>query len=383
MFILRRSSDILSKFLPRKTELVLFCRPTKLQIEVQHRLLSSSTIESFIQEPNAARQLQAIMLLRKVCNSVGLLLKDAESSESLQVQSSLANVQELINGTPQQSHSGKLSLLSKLLYEIRSTTSEKVVIVSQFTQTLQVIQDCLSTQSMTHVRLDGSTPANKRQEIVDKFNRSPQSTCFAFLLSAKSGGCGLNLIGGSRLILYDSDWNPSVDLQAMARIHRDGQKNPVFIYRLLTTGMIDEKIYQRQLTKQGLSDSLMDSKAAGSAFSTAELRDLFSFQADTDCSTHDLLCCPCEHDGSNMPLSQSEPDADAGEEAIWKRASQVSHEPIVAKKCMQALHEYDHISPKTTSLKEALQDDVLHSTLAKDDTVISYIFVKTSAMAES
>ena len=89
----------------------------------------------------------------------------------------------------------------------------------------------------------------------------------AFLLSSKSGGCGLNLVGASRLVLFDVDWNPSVDLQAMARIHRDGQLRPVHIYRFLTylhtytylisAGMMDEKIFQRQVTKQGLADSFM------------------------------------------------------------------------------------------------------------------------------
>ncbi len=85
-----------------------------------------------------------------------------------------------------------------------------------------------------------------------------------FLLSTKAGGVGLNLIGASRLILVDSDWNPSHDLQAMARIHRDGQKRPVFIYRLLTCGTIDEKIFQRAVTKMGLSESLIgDSSGVG------------------------------------------------------------------------------------------------------------------------
>lgn len=101
-----------------------------------------------------------------------------------------------------------------------------------------------------------------------------------FLLSTKAGGVGLNLIGASRLILVDSDWNPSHDLQAMARIHRDGQKRPVFIYRLLTSGTIDEKIFQRAITKMGLSESLIggagignsSNGAKGDSFSQSEVR---------------------------------------------------------------------------------------------------------------
>lgn len=101
-----------------------------------------------------------------------------------------------------------------------------------------------------------------------------------FLLSTKAGGVGLNLIGASRLLLVDSDWNPSHDLQAMARIHRDGQKRPVFIYRLLTSGTIDEKIFQRAITKMGLSESLIGQGAGGDgsksskgdSFSPSEVR---------------------------------------------------------------------------------------------------------------
>lgn len=133
-------------------------------------------------------------------------------------------------------------------------------------------------------------------------------------------------------------FSPSVDLQAMARVHRDGQKRPVFIYRFLTTGMIDEKIYQRQVTKQGLSDSLMDSKAAGSSFSLEELRDLFRCHEDTDCLTHDMLLCTCKDDGQNQIDCNGQGDdddsaksSDFDDEDIqvsWMKASQVQQQDI-------------------------------------------------------
>lgn len=121
----------------------------------------------------------------------------------------------------------------------------------------------------------------------------------------------------------------------MARIHRDGQKKPVFIYRLLTTGMIDEKIFQRQVTKQGLSDSLIDAKSSGSSFSLEELKDLFKHDQKTSCMTHDLLNCLCAHDGQNQ-LMNCESDDEAGErevaqEPTWKRASQISPEDVLRK----------------------------------------------------
>ncbi|CEQ42321.1 SPOSA6832_04115 [Sporobolomyces salmonicolor] len=97
--------------------------------------------------------------------------------------------------------------------------------------------------------------------MVDGYNKGSPKNHFIFLLSSKSGGTGLNIIGASRLVLIDSDWNPSTDLQAMARIHRDGQTRECVLYRFLTAGTIDEKIFQRQVTKLALSGSVMASKA--------------------------------------------------------------------------------------------------------------------------
>lgn len=92
-----------------------------------------------------------------------------------------------------------------------------------------------------------------------------------FLLSTKAGGVGLNLVGASRLVLFDLDWNPAHDIQAMARIWRDGQKKTVHIYRLLTTGSIEEKIFQRQVMKQGLCTVVKDS-SSNTKFSIEDLK---------------------------------------------------------------------------------------------------------------
>jgi DNA repair and recombination RAD54-like protein len=108
---------------------------------------------------------------------------------------------------------------------------------------------------------------NKRQKLVDRFN-DPEGQEFVFLLSSKAGGCGLNLIGANRLILFDpgidaknvnTDWNPAADQQALARVWRDGQKKDCFVYRFIATGTIEEKIFQRQSHKQSLSSCVVDS----------------------------------------------------------------------------------------------------------------------------
>ncbi len=112
----------------------------------------------------------------------------------------------------------------------------------------------------------------------------------AFLLSSKAGGCGLNLIGGNRLVLFDPDWNPAVDKQAAARCWRDGQKKRCFTYRFLATGTVEEKIFQRQLSKEGLQ-SVVDDKDQVNALSTKDLKNLFKFRQGTPSDTHDKLKC--------------------------------------------------------------------------------------------
>ncbi|CAI8505740.1 unnamed protein product [Hanseniaspora opuntiae] len=158
--------------------------------------------------------------------------------------------------------SGKLRVLDALLQEM-STTNDKIVIISNYTQTLDIIQDLLKYKHrLSFVRLDGSISGKERPGLVKDFNTSPHVKCF--LLSAKSGGMGLNLIGGNRLILFDNDWNPAIDQQAMGRVHRDGQKKECFIYRLVTAGMIDEKILQRQVTKINLSKKILNDQTDNS-----------------------------------------------------------------------------------------------------------------------
>ena len=152
-----------------------------------------------------------------------------------------------------------------------------------------------------------------KERLVARFN-SPYTNAddvFVLLLSSKAGGTGLNLIGASRILLFDMDWNPAHDLQAMARVWRDGQKRKVHVYRLATAGSIEEKIFQRQVTKQGLgggvlTDSIGDGSVQKNHFTSEELKDLFSFDSDAICNTHELLNCDCQGDGSNIEATAGE-----------------------------------------------------------------------------
>ncbi|XP_072107979.1 DNA repair and recombination protein RAD54B isoform X1 [Mobula birostris] len=314
LFILRRTQDIINNYLPPKTEWIIFCRPTALQLELYHKLLSSHTVKSFLQGTlDSSLHLICIGLLKKLCNHPTLLYNTVKGNENCSINPDFDPPLDMnpykdltsifsMNREPDvftAMDSGKLKVLRDLLVGIRAQSSaERVVLVSNYTQTLDLLQEMCKSSGYSYTRLDGQTPVSHRQHIVESFN-SKHSQHFVFLLSSKAGGVGLNLIGASRLVLYDIDWNPANDVQAMARVWRDGQRRPVHIYRLLTTGTIEEKIYQRQISKQSLSGAVVDlkKKRDHASFSLEELRNLFELDEDSDCLTHDLLSCTCLRNG--------------------------------------------------------------------------------------
>ena len=429
-FMIRRTADVLSKYLPPKTEYILFCKPTTAQASVYRNVLSSPVFTAAL--GNSETALQLINTLKKVCNSPSLLKsKTSDEAPSEMLASLITTIPSSVLSSP--ASSTKLRVLDTLLHRIHTTTSEKVVLVSNYTSTLDIIGRLLSSLSYSFLRLDGSTPASKRQALVERFNKTDAKACFAFLLSAKSGGVGLNLIGASRLVLFDLDWNPATDLQAMARIHRDGQKMPCKIYRLLVQGALDEKIFQRQVTKQGLADAVVDNRASAATFSHEELRDLFSLDDKDHCQTHELLGCDCEGKGNNAGLELATPAElstmgevmgelegnadDSGDELpdlpTLIKASQVNMEEqerrikeqklwkknysIDEKPKLRSLMQYQHLDVKhlSSKLKEEVfdedppADDLDPETLVEDETLldllkedgckVGFVFSKTSS----
>ena len=306
-FILRRTADILSNYLPPKSEYVLFCNPTPVQANIYRHVVASPMFQSAI--GNSESALQLITILKKLCNSPSLLSKKADqTSNSTSVTNLLATLPPDLLKVFGNSASTKIRILDELLHKIRRHTDEKVVLVSNYTSTLDLLQTLLTSTGLPFLRLDGSTPAKQRQALVDEFNRGSTRSHFAFLLSAKAGGLGINLIGASRLILFDVDWNPATDDQAMARIHREGQKRHCKIYRFLVKGCLEERIWQRQVVKRGLADSILEGgggtgssgggggssgKNGVAQFSVEELRDLFRLDESEGLRTHELIGCLC------------------------------------------------------------------------------------------
>lgn len=287
--IIRRTNSLLSKYLPPKVEQVVCCRLTPLQAEMYKHLLSTNTIRSALNSTGSS--LSAITTLKKLCNHPALLYEKARAGED--------DLDELLPFFPPGYHhkefypelSGKMLVLDTILALVRTTTDDKVVLVSNYTQTLDMFEKMSRARGYRYVRLDGTMSIKKRQKIVDRFN-DPQGGEFIFMLSSKAGGCGLNLIGANRLVMFDPDWNPANDEQAMARVWRDGQRKRVYIYRLLSTGSIEEKIFQRQAHKKALSSCVVDEEEdVERHFSRDELKDLFRLNEATPSDTHDRFDC--------------------------------------------------------------------------------------------
>ncbi|KAG8926713.1 DNA-dependent ATPase protein rad54 [Tulasnella sp. 417] len=301
-FIIRRTNDLLSKYLPIKYEHVVFCNLAPVQTSLYRHFIASPEIKKLLRG-TGSQPLKAIGILKKLCNHPELLQlpEDLPGCEGLLPE-------ELLNGgaaaaaqfggrdrsagrSVNCTWSGKFLVLERFLEQLRRETNDKIVLISNYTQTLDLFAKLCRAKGYGYFRLDGTMATAKRQKLVDQFN-NPEGKEFVFLLSSKAGGCGINLIGANRLILFDPDWNPAADQQALARVWRDGQKKECFVYRFIATGTIEEKIFQRQAQKQALSSCVVDEKEDTERhFSLESLRQLFQFKEETLCETHDTFKC--------------------------------------------------------------------------------------------
>ncbi|XP_022351776.1 DNA repair and recombination protein RAD54-like [Enhydra lutris kenyoni] len=348
--LIRRTSDILSKYLPVKMEQVVCCRLTPLQTELYKRFLRQAKPAEELREGKmTVSSLSSITLLKKLCNHPALIYDKCVEEEdgfegALEIfppgYSSKALEPQL---------SGKMLVLDYILAVTRSRSSDKVVLVSNYTQTLDLFEKLCRARRYLYVRLDGTMSIKKRAKVVERFN-NPSSPDFVFMLSSKAGGCGLNLIGANRLVMFDPDWNPANDEQAMARVWRDGQKKTCYIYRLLSAGTIEEKIFQRQSHKKALSSCVVDEEQdVERHFSLGELKELFTLDEASLSDTHDRLRCRrCVNNHQVRP-------------------------PPDGSDCTSDLAQWNHNTDK-----RGLKDEVLQAAWDAASTSITFVFHQRS-----
>ncbi|XP_063046191.1 transcriptional regulator ATRX isoform X2 [Engraulis encrasicolus] len=196
-------------------------------------------------------------------------------------------------------HSSKLMLLMEIL-RMAEEVDEKVLVFSQSLISLDLIEDFLEAASraedeekespykgegkwyrnIDYYRLDGSTNALSRKKWAEEFNDTSNVRGRLFLISTRAGSLGINLVAANRVIIFDASWNPSYDVQSIFRVYRFGQIRPVYVYRFLAQGTMEEKIYDRQVAKQSLSYRVVDQQQIERHFTMNELTELYTFEPD-------------------------------------------------------------------------------------------------------
>jgi len=300
-FMLRRLKNDVGLDLPRKTEVVVYCELTPRQAE-WYEAIRTKSLEALVQAEGRAEGARAtsirnvVMQLRKLCNHP-FLFEEFDPLASRTVTEYVAReameeydigdstpyrqkrkwtdvvtkeVRNLDATNPKDRKKyrsaligdcGKLQLLHAMLPALKAA-GHKVLLFSQMTRLLDILEEYLELEGHSFCRIDGAVGQKERQARIVAFNTDP--SVFLFLLSTRAGGLGINLCAADTVIIYDSDWNPQVDLQAQDRCHRIGQTKPVCVYRLVTANTVESYLLRRATRKLQLEHLVIEAGQFGS-----------------------------------------------------------------------------------------------------------------------
>ncbi|XP_059059147.1 DNA excision repair protein ERCC-6-like [Achroia grisella] len=272
-YILRRTKAEVQDHikLPEKNEQVLFCVLSQEQRDLYMGYLMSTTVRSVLDKDNKfgdplrGRILVALSTLRKICNHPDLYLYEAQEN--------IEDIDEEKFGYWERS--GKMTVVNSLL-KIWQKQGHRVLIFTQSRAMLCILEQYLQRQNYMYLKMDGTVSVSQRQNLIKNFNE--KSEYLVFLSTTRVGGLGVNLTGADRVIIYDPDWNPATDNQAKERAWRIGQERDVTVYRLLSAGTIEEKIYQRQIFKHFLSNKILVDPNQKNVLTTSTLQGLFTLE---------------------------------------------------------------------------------------------------------
>ncbi|TEB22485.1 hypothetical protein FA13DRAFT_1641399 [Coprinellus micaceus] len=270
---LRRTKEVIRNRLPKKFDNVVFCPLTNFQIGAYKRVLEMDGVQNLVKrdEPcdcgsnnkrkecchpfDAKDMFKFMTILIKISNHLALIMPGSDDTpEQAQRNQEVCDVifphenpsQDLAFLQPQLC--GKWKTLAALLKDWRKDPTNKVLIFTKSIKLLNMLDHHIKTRSYGYLRLDGSTKQSDRMATIDKFQKDPD--IFIFLISTLAGGTGLNLTAANKVVVFDPNWNPAHDLQAMDRAFRFGQERDVTVVRLLGAGSVEELIYARQIYKQ-------------------------------------------------------------------------------------------------------------------------------------
>uniref|UniRef100_A0A8B9HHW9 Chromodomain helicase DNA binding protein 3 n=1 Tax=Astyanax mexicanus TaxID=7994 RepID=A0A8B9HHW9_ASTMX len=268
--MLRRLKADVFKNMPAKTELIVRVELSPMQ-KKYYKFILTRNFEALNSKGggNQVSLLNIMMDLKKCCNHPYLF--PVASMEAPKTPSGA------YEGSSLTKSSGKLMLLQKMLRKLKEQ-GHRVLVFSQMTKMLDLLEDFLDYEGYKYERIDGGITGALRQEAIDRFN-APGAVQFCFLLSTRAGGLGINLATADTVIIFDSDWNPHNDIQAFSRAHRIGQANKVMIYRFVTRASVEERITQVAKRKMMLTHLVvrpgLGSKAG--SMSKQELDDILKF----------------------------------------------------------------------------------------------------------
>ncbi|PXF49007.1 Transcription regulatory protein SNF2 [Gracilariopsis chorda] len=298
-FMLRRLKTDVEAQLPDKVELVLKCDMSVWQKVLYRQLQRRVGVSGGSGNVGIRSFNNMVMQLKKVCNHPYLFYLE----------------EELMSLPPEFliRVSGKFELLDHCLRKLKRS-GHRVLVFSQMTSALDYLEYFLASIGMKYLRLDGTTKADDRHEMLEMFN-AESSEYFCFLLSTRAGGLGLNLQTADTVIIFDSDWNPMMDLQAQDRAHRIGQTKEVRVYRLICSGSIEEKILKRANRKLQIDAQVIQAGQFNNKSNDNDrqemLKDLLRQQADDDISRKDDIASLSE---INRKLARSDEELELFEE---------------------------------------------------------------------
>ncbi|XP_042180328.1 chromodomain-helicase-DNA-binding protein 5 isoform X4 [Oncorhynchus tshawytscha] len=303
--MLRRLKADVFKNMPSKTELIVRVELSPMQ-KKYYKFILTRNFEALNSKGggNQVSLLNIMMDLKKCCNHPYLFPVAAVEAPVLPNGSYDGN--QLVKS------SGKLTLLQKMLKKLKDE-GHRVLIFSQMTKMLDLLEDFLEYEGYKYERIDGGITGGLRQEAIDRFN-APGAQQFCFLLSTRAGGLGINLATADTVIIYDSDWNPHNDIQAFSRAHRIGQNKKVMIYRFVTRASVEERITQVAKRKMMLTH-LVVRPGLGSktgSMSKQELDDILKF--GTEELFKDEMEAAARAMGSHQKLCKNNGDIKDGDE---------------------------------------------------------------------
>ena len=251
-FILRRLKGTVEKNIPPKVENIIHVELTNVQ-KKYYKAIYEKNVDFLSEHGGLRNQLRNIQMeLRKVCNHPWLVdgCEDAEcESDQEDEYTTDKYMEKTINA------SGKLVLLDKLLKKLQNE-GHRVLIFSQMTQVLTIIETYLKHSEYQFERIDGTVTGQNREAAIKRYNKKG-SEKFVFLLTTGAGGVGINLTTADTVIIFDPAWNPQQDQQALARVHRIGQTKPVTVYKFVTRNTYESEMFFRASKKLGLDDAVL------------------------------------------------------------------------------------------------------------------------------